>query len=296
MDGLCAGAATGGNTRQGIVGMSRTVYTCRMSMIVGHREFGSELRAWRTRRGVSQLDLAIRAGTTQRHLSFVEQGRSAPGRTMVVRLAESLELGLGDRNALLLAAGYAPLFPESPIDGPTLQPVREALDRILIGHEPYPAVVVRHGGEIVAMNGAVEVLFDGVDPALRSGPINAYRVALHPEGMAPRVTNLGEWGQHVLTSLRAALRRGPNDELAALVDELAAYLPPWTPGPDHIGFAVPLRLATPDGELTLITTLMSFATATDVTLAGMRLEAFLPADSVSARILHELGRARAGRP
>jgi len=264
-----------------------------MSTVLGLRPFGSELRAWRTRRGVSQLDLAIRAGTTQRHLSFVEQGRSSPGRTMVLRLAESLELGLADRNALLLAAGFAPVFAESPWDGPTLRPVRDALERILAGHEPYPAVVVRHGGDIVARNRAVAVLFDGVDPALLAEPVNAYRVALHPLGMAPRIANFGAWAQHVLASLRASVRRGPSEELAALVDELEGYVPAPLPGPDHLGFAVPLRLATSHGELTLITTLMSFATALDVTLADLRLEAFLPADASTARILHELAPGRA---
>ena len=171
-----------------------------MSTLTGRRTFGSELRSWRTRRGVSQLDLAIRAGTTQRHLSFMEQGRSAPGRTMVVRLAESLELSLGDRNGLLLTAGFAPVFPESDLDGPELRPVRAALETILHGHDPYPAVVVRHGGEIVGMNAAVEVLFEGVEADLLVAPINAYRVALHPRGMAPRIRNFAEFRS---TSLRS---------------------------------------------------------------------------------------------
>jgi hypothetical protein len=204
---------------------------------------------------------------------------------MVVRLAESLELTLGDRNALLLTAGYAPLFPESDLDGDALRPVRDALDTILAGHEPYPAVVVRHGGEIVAMNTAVDVLFEDVDPALLVPPINAYRIALHPSGMAPRILNFAAWGQHVVTSLDGALRRSPTLALERIVDELDEYVPRSPPGPDHVGFAVPLRLASADGVLTLITTIMSFATAVDVTLGGLRLEAFLPADEGTARIL-----------
>jgi transcriptional regulator with XRE-family HTH domain len=158
-----------------------------METAIVQRGFGSELRSWRGRRGVSQLDLAIRAGTTQRHLSFIEQGRSSPGRTMVVRLAESLELSLTDRNALLLAAGYAPVYPESDLTSDALRPVLDALGTVLAGHEPYPAVVVRPDGEVVAMNRAVDVLFEGVEPSLLIAPINAYRVALHPNGMAPRI-------------------------------------------------------------------------------------------------------------
>ena len=249
--------------------------------------FARELRSWRTRRGLSQLDLAIRVGTTQRHLSFIEQGRSAPGRTMIIRLAESLELSLADRNGLLMTAGFAPVFPESDLDGAELRPVRDALHAILAGHEPYPAVVVRSGGEIVMANTAIEVLFEGVDPTLLATPMNAYRLALHPRGMAPRIRNFPEWGNHVIHGLRAASRRSPNPAVERLLDELNEYVPDVHPGRDHLGFAVPLRLDTSDGELTLITTLTSFATATDVTLANLQLEAFLPADDASTTILRD---------
>ena len=253
--------------------------------------FARDLRAWRARRGLSQLDLAIRVGTTQRHLSFIEQGRSSPGRTMIIRLAESLELSLADRNGLLMSAGFAPVFPESDLDGAELRPVREALDAILAGHEPYPAVVVRSGGEIVASNTAIDILFEGVDPGLLETPMNAYRLALHPRGMAPRIRNFPDWGNHVIHGLRAASRRSPNPAIDELLAELAEYVPASNPGRDHLGFAVPLRLDSSDGELTLITTLTSFATATDVTLANLQLEAFLPANDASATIL----RARAAR-
>jgi len=253
--------------------------------------FARDLRDWRARRGLSQLDLAIRVGTTQRHLSFIEQGRSAPGRTMIIRLAESLELSLADRNGLLTTAGFAAVFPESDLDGAELRPVRDALDAILAGHEPYPAVVVRSGGEIVMANTAIDVLFEGVDPSLLETPMNAYRLALHPRGMAPRIGNFPEWGNHVIHGLRAASRRSPSPVVEQLLVELSEYVPATNPGRDHLGFAVPLRLASSDGELTLITTLTSFATATDVTLANLQLEAFLPADDASAAIL----RARAAR-
>jgi transcriptional regulator with XRE-family HTH domain len=247
--------------------------------------FASELRRWRSRRNWSQLDLAIRADTTQRHLSFLEQGRSRPGRAMVVRLAESLDLSLRERNELLLAAGFAPIYSESRFDGPELGAVRDALDRILDGHMPYPAVVVRPYGELVAANPAFAVLTDGAAPELLEPPVNVLRLALHPRGMAPRVENLAEWGRHITGSLRGELRRSPDRGLEGLIAELDAYLPPVDPQTEHLGFAVPLRLRVPEGELRLITTLTSFATAMDVTLSELRLEAFLPADEATADIL-----------
>jgi transcriptional regulator with XRE-family HTH domain len=258
--------------------------------VVAHGRFAAELRRWRSARRWSQLELALRAGTTQRHLSFMEQGRSAPGRTMVVRLAETLELSLRERNALLLAAGYAPLFPESGLDDGALEPMREALLRVLEGHMPYPAVVVRPYGEVVAANGAFEVLAEGAASWLLEPPINTLRLALHPSGMAPRVGNLAEWGRHIIDSLRAQLGRSPDPRLDQFVAELEGYVPAAAPGPEHLGFAVPLRLRCNEGELGLVTTLTSFATAVDVTLAELHLEAFLPADESSARILRERAR------
>ncbi|WP_433465615.1 helix-turn-helix domain-containing protein [Spirillospora sp. CA-128828] len=256
-----------------------------MTVVARPGRFARDLRDWRTRRRFSQLDLAIRADTTQRHLSFLEQGRSRPGRAMVVRLAESLELPLRERNELLLAAGYAPVYAESSLDAPELGPVREALDRILEGHMPYPAVVVRPYGELVAANPAFGVLTEGAAPALLEPPVNVLRLALHPDGMARRVENLAEWGRHITGSLRAQGRHSPDPRLAEFVDELDGYLPDVESPEDHLGFAVPLRLRAPEGELRLITTLTSFATAVDVTLSELRLEAFLPADETTAAIL-----------
>jgi len=250
-----------------------------------------ELRRWRQLRRWSQLELALRAGTTQRHLSFIEQGRSRPGRPLVIRLAESLGLSLRERNALLLAAGYAPVFPESDLRGPELAPVREALVRILDGHLPYPAVAVRPYGELVAANAALGILTDGAAPELLVPPVNVFRLALHPDGMGRRVVNLAEWGRHVIEGLRAQGLRSPDDRLDDLVAELEGYVPTAPAGPDHLGFAVPLRLRTAEGELHLITTLTSFATATDVTLAELHLEAFLPADAETAAALRSLAAA-----
>jgi transcriptional regulator with XRE-family HTH domain len=249
--------------------------------------FGSELREWRRRRRVSQLDLALRAGTTQRHVSYVEQGRSRPGRTMVLRLAESLELSLRERNALLLAAGYAPVFAESRLDDDALRPVRDALHRILEGHMPFPAVVVATGGQLVAANAATDLLTEGAARELLEPPVNVLRLAVHPEGMGPRVLNLAEWGRHIVENVRALALRNPDPRLDDLLVELERYVPTSPPGPDHLGFAVPLLLRCEEGELQLITTLTSFATGLDVTLAELHLEAFLPANEETARILHE---------
>ncbi|MEV6101123.1 helix-turn-helix transcriptional regulator [Nocardia sp. NPDC051981] len=244
--------------------------------------FAQQLRGWRTRRRLSQLDLAIAAETSQRYLSFLEQGRSQPGRIMVVRLAEVLGLSLRERNAMLLAAGYAPIFPESALDAPELDAVRHALDTILQGHLPYPAVVTRPFGVLVAANPGFELLTEGCAPELLEPPINVLRLALHPDGLGQRVENLPEWGRHVTDSLRNRAGRSPDPALDALIAELDGYLPPVEPGPGHLGFAVPLRLRSEAGELRLITTVTSFATATDITLSELHLEAFLPADQATS--------------
>jgi len=224
---------------------------------------GNELREWRRRRRVSQLELALRAGTTQRHVSFIEGGRSRPGREMVVRLAESLDVPLRDRNALLLSAGYAPAYTEG---GAELETIRTALRHVLDGHLPYPAVIVDPHADLVDANAAFWAL-TGASP-----PVNVARMFL--VDLAPRILNLPEWGRHVLN--------GIDPELAA---ELAPLVPPWEPGPDYAGFAVPLRLRSDLGELRLLTTLAHFGTALDVHVAELRIEAFLPADPQTAGIL-----------
>ncbi|MCC5477696.1 helix-turn-helix domain-containing protein [Streptomyces barringtoniae] len=239
-------------------------------------DFPRALRARRTSRHLSQLDLALRAGTTQRHLSFIESGRSVPGRTMVVRLAESLELPLRERNELLLAAGYAPAYPESSLDGPELAPVRTAIDNILRGHLPYPALVVDRGGDLIAANEAFDVLTEGAAPELVGPGRNVYRLALHPRGLAPRIANLAEWSRHILARL---------GHLPDLRDELRACIPELEPSADHLGFAVPLHLRSSYGDLRLMTTVTTFATAVDVTLAELKLEAFLPTDPATQRAL-----------
>ena len=252
--------------------------------------FAHDLRRWRRLRRWSQLDLALRADTTQRYLSYLEQGRSQPGRAMVVRLAESLQLSLRKRNALLLSAGYAPVFDESGIDAPRLEPVRAALSSVLRGHMPYPAMIVCQYGNLIDANAAFGLFTEDCAPELLRPPVNVRRLALHPEGLASRVINLPEWGRHVTEAMRNRARISPDPQADELIAELETYLPPAEPGPGYLGFAVPLRLRSDGGELRLITTLTSFATATDISLAELHLEAFLPADQVTAGYLLERAR------
>lgn len=254
-------------------------------------DFPQALRERRTSRRLSQLELALRAGTTQRHLSFLETARSEPGRDMVIRLAESLELPLRERNDLLVSAGFAPVYPRTSLTDPALAPVRAAIRHVLAAHMPYPAIVVNRSGLLVAANDAFGVLTDGAAADLLEPPANAYRIALHPRGMAPRVANFGQWARHVLESLHSALRRNPDEELGALYDELVRYLPAGPPETSPLGFAVPLELRTGDGELlNLMTTITTFATAVDVTISELRLEAFLPGSELTAEYLAERAR------
>jgi transcriptional regulator with XRE-family HTH domain len=251
-----------------------------------HVDFPDLLRQHRTRGRLSQLDLALRADTTQRHLSFIESGRSTPGRAMVLRLAESLGVSLRQRNDLLLAAGYAPAYAETPWTAPDIAPIRSAIDHILAGHEPYPAVVVDRSGDIVAGNSGLALVTEGAAPNLVGIGRNAYRLALHPAGMAPRIVNFTDWAQHVLNGTR---------HLPQLHAELRGYVPALVPNDDYLGFAVPLRLQTSLGELHLMTTVTTFATAVDITLAELRLEAFLPADAATSEALRTAELSSSGR-
>ena len=254
--------------------------------MVNERAFGEELRRWREQRRVSQLELATRAGTTQRHLSFVERGRSVPGRGMVVRLAESLGLPLRERNALLIRAGFAPAYSEGTFDDESLHAVREALGAILLGYEPYPAMIINRLGELIMGNDPCAVFFEDVAEELLVEPIVPRRLALHPEGLARRIVNFPTWATHVIDGLHREVVRNPDPALEAQMRELENYVPEAPLPADHVGFAVPMELMTQDGILRLITTLTSFANATNVYLSEIRLEAFLPADDESARLLH----------
>jgi len=259
--------------------------------------FADALRDWRGRRHVSQLELALRAGTTQRHVSFLESGRSKPGRGMVIRLAEAMEVPLRHRNALLLSAGYAPAYDETRFDDPQLDPVRSALTHLLRGHLPYPAVLTDRNADLVAGNSAFDALVEGASPALLAPPANVPRLLLHPEGLAPRIVNLDLWGWHVVDAVARKAARTATPSLATLAAEVAALIPQRQreSSPHDVGVAVPLRLRDGDGELRLLTTLAHFGTATDVTIAELTLEAFLPADEPTARALRRAHR-QSGSP
>lgn len=253
----------------------------------GPQPFGTELRRWRQRRRVSQLDLALQAGTTQRHLSFIESGRSVPGRAMVLRLAESLDLPLRNRNMLLLHAGYAPAYPESALGDQDLHALRDALQSIVAGHEPYPAMIINRSGEFLLGNTSCRLFFDDLPPHLLAPPVNTLRIALHPDGLASRIMNFDAWAPHVTGNLQRELRQNPDAKLQAVFDELETYLARAAVPVRNDGFAVPLELATPDGPLRLITTLTTFLTATDVLLSELRMEAFLPADDITSERLRQ---------
>jgi transcriptional regulator with XRE-family HTH domain len=253
--------------------------------------FGAALHAWRARRRVSQLELALRAHTTQRHISFIESGRSLPGRAMVIRLAEALEIPLRERNVLLASAGYAPVYTETDLDDPSLGAVREAVDRVLDGHNPYPAVVTNRYGELISSNRAFTALTEGVSSDLFAPPVNVPRLLLHPHGLAPRIANLDEWGWHIVDAVQQQALRNPDPKLEALAAELAEMVPAMkAPTPEYAGFAVPLRLRWGDDELRLLSTLTHFGTAVDVTVAELRLEAFLPADAPTGALLNTFDR------
>lgn len=251
--------------------------------------FGDLLRGWRQRRRLSQLDLAGDADISARHLSFVETGRSTPSREMVLRLAEQLDVPLRERNALLLAAGYAPMFQERPLHDPALSAARGAVQSVLTGHEPYPALAVDRHWTLLAANRALNPLLVGVDANLLTPPVNVLRLSLHPGGLAPRIGNLGEWRHHLLTRLGGQIARSGDAELERLRRELVAYPAPDSPrevAPAPI--FVPLRLETERGPLTLLSTTTVFGTPLDVTLSELAVEAFFPADTATGERLRAL--------
>jgi transcriptional regulator with XRE-family HTH domain len=257
-----------------------------MAAIGERAPLGTLLKDWRRRRRMSQLDLALEAGVSARHLSFLETGRSKPSREMVLHLAEELDVPLRDRNQLLLAAGYAPQYAERTIESPEMAPVREALDLVLTGHEPFPALVVDRWWNLVAANRSVRMLLAGVFPALLDPPLNILRVSLHPDGLAPRIANLAEWRAHLLERLRREVALTADPVLADLQAELSAFPggEAELDGPAR-GIAVPLRLRGDGGELRFFSTVATFGTAIDVTLAELSIEAFFPADAETAAAL-----------
>ena len=247
--------------------------------------FGTLMRLWRQRRRLSQLDLAIEADVSSRHVSFMETGRSAPSRAMVLRLAAVLDVPLRERNQLLLAAGLAPVYAERSLADPDMAAVREGLAHVLKAYEPYPCLAVDRCWNIVATNAGAAVLMQDVAPRLLDEP-NALRISLHPDGLAPRIRNLGQWRHHVIGRLRREVAVSASETLAALLAEIESYPGGFDETHDLGGVVVPLRLAGPDGSvLTFLSTVTTFGTALDLTAAELSIEAFLPADEATAAAL-----------
>jgi transcriptional regulator with XRE-family HTH domain len=256
------------------------------------RPFGDLLREWRQRRRVSQLHCALEAEISPKHLSFVETGRAQPSREVVLKLADSLDVPLRERNALLVAAGFAPQFRERPLEDPDLRAAREAVDLVLRGHEPHPALAVDRHWSLVAANRMVAPLLAGVDAALLAPPTNVLRLSVHPDGLAPRIVNLAEWRAHLFARLRRQVDVSADDALAALLEELRGYPAPVSTGaergPKPGGVVVPLRLAAGGQVLSFISTTTVFGTPVDVTLSELAIESFFPADASTAAALRRM--------
>jgi transcriptional regulator with XRE-family HTH domain len=247
---------------------------------------GRLLRRWRERRMLSQLELALRAEVSARHLSFVETGRSRPTSGMILRLAQQLDVPLRERNVLLLSGGYAPAFPVSRLADPPMRAVHEAIEHVLAAHAPYPAVVIDAGWGLVAANEAVSLLTAGAAPVLLEPPVNVLRLSLHPDGMAPRIVNLAEWRAHLLDRLNRDIDATAAPALLGLRDELVGYpSPPPGASPDTRAILVPLRLRVDGTVLSLFSTTTVFGTPREVTLSELAIESFYPADAPTAEFL-----------
>jgi len=257
---------------------------------------GDLLREWRQRRRLSQLELSCDAEISTRHLSFLETGRSQPSREMVLHLAAQLDVPLRERNVLLVAAGYAPIFPERQLADPALENARKAVDLVLRGHEPYPALAIDRHWMLVASNRAVAPLLVGADATLLRPPVNVLRLSLHPSGLAPRIANLAEWRSHLLARLYHQIEVTADPVLVDLMNELRAYPIPSqrksagtsAADRDYAGVVVPFELITESGLLAFFSTTTVFGTPVDITLSELALEAFFPANSATAEALRKM--------
>jgi len=265
-----------------------------MTMATAAAPVGDHLREWRRRRRMSQLDLACEAEISTRHLSFVETGRAAPSREMILRLAEQLEIPMRERNVLLVAAGYAPIFPERDLAAPEMAAARQALEVLIEGHKPYPAYALDRHWNIVASNGALPQLFEGVDPALLSAPVNALRLSLHPDGLAPRIVNLAEWREHLFARLRRQIDLTADAVLIELLAEAREYARHSSAGrvPHAVqggsDMLIPFRVRIGDQVASFVSTTMVFGTSVEVTLSELALESFFPADAETAVLVRRL--------
>ncbi|WP_336322006.1 helix-turn-helix transcriptional regulator [Streptomyces lavendofoliae] len=268
-----------------------------MTTVVTGTGVGPLLRAWRERRRLSQLELALRADSSARHISFVETGRSRPSEEMVLRLAEHLEVPVRERNALLLAAGYAPRYTETSLDDPSLGTLRAGIEQLLTGYDPYPAIVVDGSYTVVAANRGITMLLDGLPEHLLTPPLNAMRLTLHPEGLAPRIRNLREWRGHLLAQMERQLALVRSEPLRRVYEEVSAY--PSPPSADTGGedreepspypyFALPLRVEHGGQVLSFVSSISTFNTPMDVTVAELAIETLLPADPATVKYLRSL--------
>jgi transcriptional regulator with XRE-family HTH domain len=282
-------------TREVMEAPRRLGYRAAMHMTRPHPPVGALIREWRQRRRLSQLDLACEADISTRHLSYVENGRSSPSREMLMHLAERLDVPLRERNTLLTAAGFAPIYRERPLEDPALAAAREA---VLRGHEPYPALLVDRHWTMLAHNRTVPLLLTHVDPALLKPPVNIMRLSLDPRGLGSRIVNLAQWREHLFTRLKHQIAASADPVLAALLEELQAL--PFDASRSHgaaidpSGVAVPLQFDSEHGVLSFIGTTTVFGTPVDITLSELALETFFPADSRTAEVLRRLGDGQGG--
>ncbi|MER6361422.1 helix-turn-helix domain-containing protein [Kitasatospora sp. NPDC001527] len=254
---------------------------------------GVLLRGWRERRRLSQLQLALLADSSARHISFIENGRARPSQEMVLRLAEHLDVPVRERNALLLAAGYAPHYPEKRLDDPAMAALRSGMERLLASHDPYPALVVDGTFQVLAANRALGLLLSGIAPHLLDPPLNAMRITLHPEGVAPRIVNLRQWRRHLLERMEQQVGLVRSEPLRALLEEVRAYPEPSGAAAQEaeeditelFPFALPLRIAHEGRVLSFLSTIATFNTPMDVTVSELAMETFLPADPETAAYL-----------
>ncbi|MGI5520364.1 helix-turn-helix domain-containing protein [Micromonospora sp. CA-259024] len=262
------------------------------------RPVGELLRYWRRTRGMSQLDLSIETGVSARHLSFVETGRSRPSPELILRLADQLDMPLAERNTVLLAGGYAPAYPARELNDPELAPIRAAARQILDGHSPYPALLIDQHWHLVEANAAVALFTTGAEPHLLAPPVNVLRLSLHPDGMARRILNLPEWRAHLLARLRQQAVATGDPALSDLHEELRGYpsgndrTAPVSDAASRV--VIPLRYRHGDQELSFFSTTTLFGTPLDVTVSGLAVEAFFPADQATTATLHALGTPAAG--
>jgi transcriptional regulator with XRE-family HTH domain len=258
--------------------------------------FGTHLRYWRQCRRMSQLELASQAALSTRHLSYVETGRASPGRDVVLRLAERLEVPLRERNALLVAAGYAPMYHQRRLDDPSMAAARRAIEIVLKAHEPYPALAIDRHWTMVTANAMVPLFLAGVAPSLLTGEVNVLRLSLHPQGLAPRIANLVPWRQHLLERLQQQIAITGDEVLLDLHQELSGYPVPAvsassvSAGPDLAGLVVPVQIHTEAGLLSFISTTTVFGTPVDITLQELAVESFLPADARTAEVLASMAK------